>query len=34
MTQRIPQHRLDRAPAITGTTGIRRVDAMLVSWRV
>jgi hypothetical protein len=34
LTQRIPQLRLDRAPVISGATGIRRVDAMMVSWPV
>ncbi len=34
LTARIPQLRLDRAPAITGHFGIRRVDTMRVSWRV
>jgi cytochrome P450 family 103 len=34
LTQRIPQLRLDRAPVITGATGIRRVDGMQVSWKV
>jgi cytochrome P450 len=34
LTARIPQLRLDRAPAIKGHFGIRRVDAMPVSWRV
>jgi cytochrome P450 len=31
---RIPQLRLDRAPVIKGASGIRRVDAMPVSWQV
>jgi cytochrome P450 len=31
---RIPQLRLDQAPAIKGHSGIRRVDAMRVSWPV
>jgi cytochrome P450 len=31
---RIPQLRLDQAPAIKGYSGIRRVDAMRVSWPV
>src|SRR5260370_6040708 len=30
---RLPQLRLDQAPAIKGHSGIRRVDAMRVSWR-
>jgi hypothetical protein len=34
LTRRIPQLRLDQAPAIMGASGIRRVDAMLVSWQV
>jgi cytochrome P450 len=34
LTARIPQLRLDQAPAIRGHFGIRRVDAMRVSWRV
>jgi cytochrome P450 len=34
LTARIPQLRLDHAPAITGHFGIRRVDTMRVSWRV
>jgi cytochrome P450 len=34
VTQLIPQLRLDRAPVITGYTGICRVDAMQVSWQV
>jgi cytochrome P450 len=34
LTARIPQLRLDQAPAITGHFGIRRVDTMRVSWRV
>ncbi len=33
LTARIPQLRLDQAPAIKGHSGIRRVDAMRVSWR-
>jgi cytochrome P450 len=33
LTARIPQLRLDRVPAIRGHFGIRRVDAMRVSWR-
>jgi cytochrome P450 len=31
---RIPQLRLDQPPAIKGHAGIRRVEAMRVSWRV
>jgi cytochrome P450 len=31
---RIPQLRLDQPPAIKGHSGIRRVDAIRVSWRV
>ena len=34
LTARIPQLRLDRAPAINGHSGIRRVDTMRVSWPV
>jgi cytochrome P450 len=34
LTQRIPQLRLDQAPAIKGASGIRRVDALQVSWQV
>jgi cytochrome P450 family 103 len=34
LTARIPQLRLDRAPAIKGHSGIRRVDTMRVSWPV
>jgi cytochrome P450 family 103 len=34
LTQRIPQLRLDLAPEITGASGIRRVNAMQVSWQV
>jgi cytochrome P450 len=34
LTARIPQLQLDRAPAIKGHFGIRRVDTMRVSWRV
>ena len=34
LTARIPQLRLDQAPAIKGHSGIRRVDVMHVSWRV
>jgi cytochrome P450 len=33
LTRRIPQLRLDQAPTIMGASGIRRVDAMLVSWQ-
>jgi cytochrome P450 len=33
LTARIPQLRLDQAPAIKGHSGIRRLDAMRVSWR-
>ncbi|MEA2774033.1 MAG: cytochrome family [Acetobacteraceae bacterium] len=29
---RIPQLRLDQAPTITGHSGIRRIDAMRISW--
>ncbi len=32
LTSRIPQLRLDKAPALTGHAGIRRVDGMRVSW--
>jgi SRSO17 transposase len=34
LTQRIPQLRLDQAPEIIGASGIRRVNAMRVSWQV
>jgi cytochrome P450 family 103 len=34
LTARIPQLRLEQAPAIKGHFGIRRVDTMRVSWRV
>jgi cytochrome P450 len=34
LTQRIPQLRLDKAPEIIGASGIRRVDAMQVSWQM
>jgi cytochrome P450 len=34
LTARIPQLRLDQAPAIKGHYGIRRVDTMRVSWPV
>ena len=34
LTARIPQLRLDHAPAIKGHFGIRRVYTMRVSWRV
>jgi cytochrome P450 family 103 len=33
LAARIPQLRLDKAPAIKGHTGIRRVDSMRLSWR-
>ena len=33
LTARIPQLRLDEAPAIKGHSGIRRVDTMRISWR-
>jgi cytochrome P450 len=32
LTTRIPQLRLDQAPTITGHSGIRRIDAMRISW--
>jgi cytochrome P450 len=34
LTARIPQLRLDQAPAIKGHFGIRRVDTMRASWRM
>jgi cytochrome P450 len=34
LTARIPQLRLEQAPAIKGHFGIRRVDTMRLSWRV
>jgi hypothetical protein len=33
LAARIPQLRLDKAPAIKGHTSIRRVDSMHLSWR-
>jgi cytochrome P450 len=34
LSARFPQLRLDQVPAIQGHTGIRRVDAMRISWRL
>jgi cytochrome P450 family 103 len=33
LTARIPQLQLDVAPTISGHTGVRRIDAMRVSWK-
>lgn len=34
LTMRMPKLRLDQAPTITGHSGIRRIDAMRISWPV